>query len=456
MPGSFFSKKRSLLFAGSVLFSLLILSISGIFGGRAVLAVGASGSGQNVHIGKDAGREVLPKNDGWAAADGGTTGGSTADSAHVYIVTNREQLVQALGGTDATPKIIYIKGVINGNEDDAGNPLTCDDYATDGYSLDAYLQTYDPAVWGRTQVPSGPLEDARKASAARQGARVKISIPSNTTIVGSDDGARVLGANFVINNANNVIIRNIQFEDAFDCFPQWDPTDGATGNWNSAYDNLSITGSTHIWIDHNSFTDAGRPDNSLPQFFGRVFEQHDGEIDPTKAADLITISWNRFANHNKTMLIGSSDSATTDAGKLRITIHHNSFENVSQRLPRVRFGQVHVYNNYYNEAANPSLLYALGVGISSHIFEQNNYYVLPTGFTPDKIISVLKGTAIHTEGDLVNGEPVDLLAAYNAANDPDLSGDVGWVPQLHGPVNDAVSVPDLVRKHAGAGHIVSV
>jgi pectate lyase len=444
----------------SMFLLFLILNLSLVFGNGAAQAAEADDGARASSLGQDPGRQVLARNDGWAAAEGGTTGGANAANAQVYTVTSREELIQALGGdnsgSDTTPKIISIKGTINGNEADTGQALTCGDYETDGYSLASYLQVYDPEVWGRTTVPSGPLEDARRASALQQSARVKIIIPSNTTIIGAQAGARVLGANFVIKNVSNIIIRNIQFENAVDCFPQWDPTDGSTGNWNAAYDNVSVIGSTHIWIDHNSFTDGSYPDSQEPTYFDRHDQQHDGELDVTNGADLATISWNRFADHDKTMLIGSTDKPTYDVGKLRVTIHHNEFANTIQRLPRVRYGQVHVYNNYYNQAANASFSYALGVGMASQIFEQSNYYQMPAGFDAARIISVLKGTAVYTEDDLVNGEPVDLLAAYNAVNDPDLSGDVGWTPQFYCQIDAVENVPDLVRSNAGAGRTIVV
>jgi hypothetical protein len=47
------------------------------------------------------------------------------------------------------------------------------------------------------------------------------------------------------------------------------------------------------------------------------------------------------------MLIGSTNTPGVDVGKLRVTLHHNRFANVGQRAPRVRFGQVDVYNNYF-------------------------------------------------------------------------------------------------------------
>jgi len=47
---------------------------------------------------------------------------------------------------------------------------------------------------------------------------------------------------------------------------------------------------------------------------------------------------------------------------------------------------------------------------------------------------------------------VDVLAAYNAANDPDLSGDVGWRATLHTDINATQAVPGLVPHGAGPFH----
>src|SRR4051812_47844195 len=86
-----------------------------------------------------------------------------------------------------------------------------------------------------------------------------------------------------------------------------------------------------------------------PRVYGAKFEVHDGLLDVTNNADLITVSWNEFRDHDKVNLIGSSNTRLTDRGTLRATFHHNLYENVGQRTPRVRFGDVHVYNNYYVE-----------------------------------------------------------------------------------------------------------
>ena len=292
----------------------------------------------------DLGREILPANDGWASSGGGTSGGSQAVSSQVYVVTNRAELIAALNNgvfSSVSPsnpsnasKIIYVDGTIDMNVDDNNQPLTCEDYYRDGYTLEAYLAAYDPAVWGYEEEPFGPLEDARDASQAAQEQRVRIRIGSNTTIVGVDKHATIRGGWFDIRgtlstNQTNIIILNLTFEDTYDCFTAWDPTDGELGSWNAEYDSISLRFANHVWIDHNTFRDRETADDTLPHYFGVLYQVHDGLLDITNASDFVTVSWNRFENHDKVMLIGSSDSGTTaanDRGKLRVTLHHNLFE----------------------------------------------------------------------------------------------------------------------------------
>lgn len=418
------------------------------------------------------GRQVLGSNDGWAASGTGTTGGSAADDAHITVVHNRPELVAALGGDNttnaknATSKIIFVNGVVDGNTDDNNNPLTCDDYAAGtGYTLPAFLAAYDPAVWGRTSKPSGTLEAARVASTKIQAAHVAVTIGSNTTIIGLR-GARVTGANFVVGSGvDNVIIRNLEFQDAHDCFPAWDPTDGSTGNWNSNYDTMSVTGGTHVWVDHNTFSDGTNLDTRQPVYFGRPYQVHDGLLDITKAADLVTVSYNYLHDHDKTMLIGSSDTSTTDPGKLRVTLHDNRFQNVGQRAPRVRFGQVHVYNNLYQipQATGPwgndGYQYSWGVGKNSALYAQNNFFDLGTGVSAADVVHYWGGTAMTEQGTLVRAggkvTATSVLAAYNAANTPTIGTDAGWTPTLHKPVLPTVAVPLLVLATAGAHCLLS-
>jgi len=417
-------------------------------------------------------RQPIAPNDGWAAQatpalPNGTTGGSAADDAHVFTVSDRNALVAALNFPDATPKIIRIEGMIDANVDAAGAPLTCADYARPDpqtgelYSLDTFLTAYDPATWGRVN-PSGPQERARAASAAAQQARVRIRVPANTTIIGAGRGDGLRGAWLDIrpgstsgNQPMNVIVRNLLLVDSVDCFPQWSPTDGAEGNWNALYDAISVRNATHVWIDHNAMLDVATRDEDAPTYFGRLYQRHDGLVDVTNESDFVTVSWNLMANHDKAMLIGSSDSATADRDKLRVTLHHNLFHDVGQRVPRVRYGQVHVFNNQYTltDEGGQSYVYSWGAGIESKIFAQNNHFLVPAAVTADLFVDRFNGTALHEEGTMRNGVSrharVDVVAAYNAANPIPLGTDVGWTPALYRRIDPTVVVPIAVILGAG-------
>lgn len=403
-------------------------------------------------------RQVLRPMDGWASAGSGTTGGSAADDAHIVVAHNRAELVAAVSGS--TPKIVFISGGIDGNVDDADQPLTCADYADPQWSLSDFLATYDPAVWGRTTKPSGPLEDARVRSTKNQGARININVGSNTTIVGLG-GSKITGVNLILNKVDNVIIRNIRMEDAFDCFPAWDPTDGDTGNWNSLYDTMSLTGATHMWIDHSNFSDGNDTDDLEPVYFGRPFQKHDGLLDITKAADLVTVSYSNFFDHDKTMLIGSTNTVGADVGKLRVTLHHNRFANVGQRAPRVRFGQVDVYNNFFYATDEDTYSYSWGVGVFASMYAENNMVLRSADIAPDQVVFDWRGgvagglTEVGTMTRIGTGPvtPVSFLDAYNASHDPDI-GPTDFVPTLRAaPVDPTDQVQSIVTKQAGAGRL---
>ncbi|MFD9985336.1 polysaccharide lyase family 1 protein [Streptomyces massasporeus] len=403
---------------------------------------------------RDIGRDTLPANDGWAAQGAGTTGGAAADDAHVVTVTDRAGLVRALDRGSDTPKIIKIAGTIDANTDDDGDRLDCADYATGGYALKKYLAAYDPRTWGSAK-PGGPQEEARQASAARQAERIVLPVGSNTTLVGLGDSAVLKGASLQIKNADNVIVRNLDLRDAYDCFPVWQPNTGGLGDWKTAYDNIWLTGATHVWVDHVTLSDKGHPDAEEPTYFARNHLRHDGLLDITNGSDLVTVSWSRFAGHDKAMLIGNGDTATGDRGRLRVTLHHNAFESVVQRAPRVRFGQVHVYNNRY-EITDDDYRYSLGVSTESRIHAENNAFHAPGHVEVADLVKSWNGSALHQSGTLFNGFPVDLLAihnAYNSGSERDLTADVGWTPTLHGPIDDARAADRAVARGAGAGRI---
>jgi pectate lyase len=401
----------------------------------------------------DLARQTLGTGDGWGSYGTGTTGGAAADAAHVHTVTDWAGFKAALADGGSAPKIIKVKGVI-----DADGP-SCDSFAVPGYDFGAYLAKYDPAVWGHTKTldsePDDSPEGLRRASAARQDAYIKAVVPANTTIIGIGRNAGFKGASLQIKAVDNVIVRNLSFESPLDCFPQWDPTDTADGNWNSEYDSAVVYGSTHVWMDHDTFTDGDHPDSTLPYYYGRIFEQHDGELDIVKGADYVTASWNVFEDHDKTILIGNSDSASTaavDRGHLKVTFHHDLFSNLVERAPRVRFGQVDSYNNHF--VAKDGFSYSYGIGMESQLVAEHNAFTLPDGVKAGSILKKWKEAPLTAGDNYVNGELTDLIAVHNAEVPGEiLQSGAGWTPTLRTRIDPAKAVPGIVDHCAGAGHL---
>jgi pectate lyase len=457
----------------------------------------------------------MPANYGWAAAQGPVTGGAAAKPEHDFTVSTRKQFVDALAKAGTSPKIIRITGTINLSSDDAGRELTEKDYAVAPYSFAEYTKAYAPAVWNRklekgrpVRKLTGPQEDARVASSKRQRAQVEIEVPSNTTLIGVGKDARIIKGNLRIKGGTeNVIIRNIAFEDAFDYFPAWDPGDSFRidksypgcqdtfedantgpqkcpgGRWNSEYDNISVNGGKRVWIDHCTFSDGDRPDRLFPPVFPfpqneitQKVQHHDGLVDITNGADFVTISYSVFRDHDKAFLIGGSDSNQFDPGKLNVTIHNNYFENVGQRAPRVRFGQVHVFNNFY--AVNATGLGSaktaferqqqelsakathniargiLGVGKDSAIYSEANVFDVINGGADVALTVFSGGTRAFDQGSLLNGKAVNLVSEANAASGKNLSADAGWKPTLYGiELKPATEVAEHVKANAGAGKL---
>lgn len=356
--------------------------------------------------------------------------------AKTYTVTNRNELIQALYGNsatintngsfsgtlDASKKIIYVSGTISLNVNKALTELTADDYVgfvnsagCSGYTTNtytsesalwsAYYAAYRPSVWGTgatgASTVSGTPETARACFAAQQKKNVYIPVPSNTSIIGIGSSAKIIHGSLVLGSSSsapvdNIVIRNIAFEDSFDFFPQWDPTDSSSGRWNSAYDLVSVLYATHVWLDHNEFSDGDgtRFDANYPSPFTETYngvdygsaanallfhiQHHDGLTDITKNANYVTSSYNYYHDHDKSILIGGTDTASTSAenpSALKVTFHHNYFKNLRQRQPRVRYGMVHVFDNYFSgnmSAANYPFSVAWFAGQGAKLYVENN------------------------------------------------------------------------------------
>ncbi len=94
-------------------------------------------------------------------------------------------------------------------------------------------------------------------------------------------------------------------------------------------------------------------------------------------ADSVTVSWCRFryvsqTTHKYVNLVGANDTHTSDLGRLHLTYHHCWYDqNCNERMPSVRFGRVHVYNNYYR---SDSALYCVRTRLYAECLVENNYF----------------------------------------------------------------------------------
>lgn len=354
-------------------------------------------------------RQVAPS-DGWAALEGGTRGGADAPAANVFTVANAVQLRSALGKTIKGSRIVQVDGIIDMSE---GRP-----YASNG-------------------------------DQARRGL---VRLPANTTLVGLGTTSGFINAHLKVANVSQVIIRNLNLRNPCDVEPRWDPEDGSKGNWNAEFDSISIVGSHHVWVDHNSFTDAPVTDDTLPVVNGKPKQCHDGALDIREASDFVTVSYNHFALHAKNMLIGASDKALGDAGHLRVTISNNLFEYIAGRSPRVRFGQVHLFNNYHiGDREHPSYRHGYSVGVAKRariVSHANAFEIAGARNCTDAVRAFATGADAGTftdTGSLLNGAP---LAPCGTGDEADSAA---WtVPYPFTPL-PADAVPAHVRAHAGAG-----
>ncbi len=119
-----------------------------------------------------------------------------------------------------------------------------------------------------------------------------------------------------------------------------------------------------LWVHNNNFYSGYNPKDSTAE---RDKLHGDGSCD-LRECNNVTVSYNHFDGTDKTSLIGSSSSSRESTGN--ITFHHNFFDGTSQRTPRVRWHNIHVYNNYYYNTKT----YGIGATCNSSIFAENNYF----------------------------------------------------------------------------------
>ena len=305
-------------------------------------------------------------------------------------VSTRDKLIEAVSGGN---KIIVITSMIDmsdGMLPEEGKTLLASTQALDAFVksvkpnyenykawVDAYRQacTKTTEDKGKNASTNSGLYDDLWALNKAYGKKICLEIKSGTTLIGKTQDCGIRGGSILV-KGDNIQIRNLTIKDACDPFPHHEQKDSNTSDgYNAQWDGITIDGNKNIWIDHCTFEDTlsletVKTDDTLEE----KWQTYDGLCDIKGDATNITVSNCIFKNHDKTMLIGSSDS-DGDNSKRFVTLYGNYFLNCVQRLPMVRNTTIHIFNNYY-DSSNPaySNSYAIGRRKNCIVYAENNYF----------------------------------------------------------------------------------
>ncbi|WP_177178244.1 pectate lyase family protein [Amphibacillus marinus] len=189
--------------------------------------------------------------------------------------------------------------------------------------------------------------------------KIDIKDVSDVSVIGIGTNGRLDGIGIKIWRADNIIIRNLTIHEV------------RTGD----KDAISVEGpSNNIWVDHNE----------LYASLDVHKDYYDGLFDVKRDAYNITFSWNYVHDSWKAMLMGSSDS---DNANRNITFHHNYFQNLNSRVPSIRFGEAHLFNNYFEGIIETGTNARMGAQllVENNVFENSvnplgYWYSRETGF----------------------------------------------------------------------------
>ena len=164
----------------------------------------------------------------------------------------------------------------------------------------------------------------------------------NLTIEGIGNDAGINGFGMLLRNAGNVELRNF-------------------GVLNCMDDCISMdTGNCNLWV-HNIDLFYGNAGGDSDQAKG------DGSLDIKVGSTWVTFSENHLWDSGKTSLCGMTSDCYSH---YYVTYCDNWFDHSDSRHPRMRGGDVHIYNNYYDGNSK----YGVGVTTGGSAFVENNYF----------------------------------------------------------------------------------
>lgn len=273
---------------------------------------------------------------------------------------------------------------------------------------------------------------------------------SNTTLRGVGTHATIKYGGFRVADVENVIIQNLTF-------------DGTYKGYHSSLEGIScseVPEGQHRYKNGPCLSnrEKGPTDNALEITAGservwitqNIIKRYSDEAMSIRSeASYVTLSWNRYddpvsGKNGMMILIGHYEGNLADRGRLKTTIHHNTF-GASSRQPRVRFGEVHIFNNYYY---NPHGIFSYGAAaqMEAEVAIEGNYFD-GVGNRPWRY-------------DINNnhGHVDQRNNIFEDTNIPATRGSIG--EEIFEPadrydytMDDPEDIPDLVMADAGAGAV---
>jgi pectate lyase len=370
------------------------------------------------------------------------TGGSAAAANRVYTCGTKRCIFDALKEAGNEPKIIRVYGNIDLRVDD-----------------DGVFREW--TSW-----------DDQKGSA--------IVLPSNTTLVGINDAAgnpaRLISAQVEIGReladyetwvttkpqedypgwTRNVIVRNLWIQTSWDVQPE----DTA----NAYYDGMVVAMAQNVWIDHVTVTDGQY--SSLVVAANGGGTRHDGALDIVRGADYVSVTNSLFRDHDKTTLVSNGDAGRrwSDENRFHVTFSGNYYKDTGSRTPRVRWGQVHIYDTFVegDRSSTTATRYGSGVGLgynSDVLMESTLWFVEPTKQAEacgkilvdhgSNVAMRQRRTWLKSTKYLPGG--LDVTADLNGCG---FASAVNWTPPYAYTVESApLNLECIVKGGAGAGKI---
>lgn len=149
-----------------------------------------------------------------------------------------------------------------------------------------------------------------------------VRVGSNTSVLGAS-GAKLDGVGLRVYQESNVIIRNLVISKVLA----------------EAGDAIGIQEASKVWIDHLDLSSDKDHDKDF----------YDGLLDVTHGSTGVTITYTYLHDHYKASLVGHSDSNGDEDVNLRVSYGFNYFQNLNSRTPSFRFGEGHIFNNYFED-----------------------------------------------------------------------------------------------------------